>query len=666
MQEFIVTFLLASSLLQAMLGIYIWGRRQEAVGKPLIIIAVICFTWMFTYAMDLSSENLNEKIMWMSIRFSVNIFIALPVLFFVIEHLELPTVIDRKKLLALTIIPVLSVGMVWTSGSHQLLRYDFYIEKIGELPVLRWKSGPFIWLAQFYANVLLSYSVYLLLRSLPGAGPVKSRQTVLIIIAFALPVGVNILYTLGVSPIPDFNFAPFLLFFSWLALAFAIFQHRLLELVPLARNTLVDIIPAGVIVLDKHNRIVDANLKAKKSLSAAHQIIGQDIKKAFPALNLVEAEAFQAGNPNQEIQVSGEDGETSYLEIENIPLKNTDEQFNGWLIMIYDVTERKKEELRLLQLTQGVEQSPTSVVITNLAGDIEYVNPQFTHLTGYTLEEVRGANPRIVQSGQTSREVYEDMWNTIMTGRTWRGEFLNKKKNGELYWELAVIAPVKDREGQIINFVAIKEDISAQKEAETALRESESKLRMLNRELEARLEKIAGLESELREQAIRDPLTGLYNRRFLNETIEREFERARRNQQPLSIVMIDIDHFKSINDNYGHLSGDACLEMLATLLRQTTRKADIACRFGGEEFLLLMPGAEPEMAAQRAEELRLLFANSMPPAQVRTKITISIGVASYPVHGTNYTDIISKADEALYIAKNHGRNRVVVWAGHPN
>jgi diguanylate cyclase (GGDEF)-like protein/PAS domain S-box-containing protein len=347
------------------------------------------------------------------------------------------------------------------------------------------------------------------------------------------------------------------------------------------------------------------------------------------------------------------------------------------LVLIFDISwpiclillngQRMADEIKnlskkLAQLSQGVEQSPTSVVITDLKGRIEYVNPHFTELTGYSAREAYGKNPRILQSGRTPRETYQKMWETILAGTPWRGEFLNKKKNGELYWEKAVITPVKDQDGRIFNFIAIKEDITDRKEAEVALQESESRQRALNKELEKRIKEIAGLEAELREQAIRDPLTGLYNRRYLNETIDREFERARRHGQPISILMIDIDHFKKINDTYGHLAGDACLEVLADLLQQITRKADIACRYGGEEFLLLLPGAQIESAALRAEELRKIFENSVMPYDGREiKNTISIGMAAYPADGDSHYEIIDKADQALYSAKNTGRNRVVTW-----
>jgi diguanylate cyclase (GGDEF)-like protein/PAS domain S-box-containing protein len=169
------------------------------------------------------------------------------------------------------------------------------------------------------------------------------------------------------------------------------------------------------------------------------------------------------------------------------------------------------------------------------------------------------------------------------------------------------------------------------------------------------------LRETLRMEAIRDPLTGLYNRRYMEESLEQEAQRAKRRNTSVGIIMLDIDHFKRFNDTYGHKIGDIVLHELGVVLQKNTRREDIACRYGGEEFLLILPEVSLDVAGQRAEELRLRVENLQIRYQDKTfHITISLGVAVLSGHGFNVKDAVSAADVALYQAKERGRNQVVV------
>jgi diguanylate cyclase (GGDEF)-like protein len=183
-----------------------------------------------------------------------------------------------------------------------------------------------------------------------------------------------------------------------------------------------------------------------------------------------------------------------------------------------------------------------------------------------------------------------------------------------------------------------------------------------NQQLQAQIIEINLLQEKLREQAIRDPLTGCFNRRYLIETLEREFARALRDDYPISLLMIDIDHFKSINDTYGHKTGDEVLRLIGGILRGITRQSDIAARYGGEEFVLVLPNMALSTALQRAEEIRETFPRSCTSCVEKSyTLSLSIGAAVYPTHGKIYEEILDHADQALYTAKNSGRNRVVCY-----
>jgi len=175
------------------------------------------------------------------------------------------------------------------------------------------------------------------------------------------------------------------------------------------------------------------------------------------------------------------------------------------------------------------------------------------------------------------------------------------------------------------------------------------------------------LRQSLKEQSIRDPLTGLFNRRYLTETLERELARAQRSGMPAAVVMIDVDHFKRFNDSFGHDAGDAVLQELGRFFKQSVRADDIACRYGGEEFCFVLPQMDHFSAQQRAEAIRVGAAalEVKSDGRVLGPVTLSLGVALFPEDGGDLESLVRAADAALYEAKKTGRNRVVMTSAAP-
>lgn len=182
-----------------------------------------------------------------------------------------------------------------------------------------------------------------------------------------------------------------------------------------------------------------------------------------------------------------------------------------------------------------------------------------------------------------------------------------------------------------------------------------------NETLRENLQQIQELQTRLQEQVIRDSLTGLYNRRYLDETLDRELARAKRDGYPICVAMIDLDHFKQVNDTYGHKAGDEVLKTLGELLRENVRDGDIPCRYGGEEFLIVLPNISLEHAKQRADQWREEFSRRKTRhGDFEIGITMSVGLACYPEHGNTADALLENADRGLYRAKSTGRNRVEV------
>ncbi|MFW6154014.1 MAG: diguanylate cyclase [Planctomycetota bacterium] len=299
---------------------------------------------------------------------------------------------------------------------------------------------------------------------------------------------------------------------------------------------------------------------------------------------------------------------------------------------------------KVKMLSKAVEHTPVSVVITDADGVIEFTNDAFTRSCGYSRDEVTGRTPRVLASGKTPKEVIKDLWDTLLAGREWHGEFCNRRKDGTEYIEEAWISPLCDDEGNIDKFVAVKLDITKRRE----------------------------LEKTLERMSRTDALTNLSNRRAFEETLEREVNRARRAGCPLSLLMLDVDHFKRYNDTYGHQAGDRALQRVAGVLTAAGRRGgDMAARYGGEEFTVILAETDAAAAAHVAEAVRRGVEGLAIPHEssaTAPRVTVSIGAATMtPGAAVDAEELIRLADTVLYDVKAHGRNdvRTARTAGSP-
>jgi diguanylate cyclase (GGDEF)-like protein/PAS domain S-box-containing protein len=268
---------------------------------------------------------------------------------------------------------------------------------------------------------------------------------------------------------------------------------------------------------------------------------------------------------------------------------------------------------------------------TDLTGRITYVNDQFCAVSGYSRDELLGQNHRLLNSGLHSADFFAGMWRTIALGNVWKGEICNRAKNGSLYWVESTLVPLlDDATGRIHRYLAIRFDISEKRQ----------------------------LLHSLQWRVGHDVLTGLPNRAFLSDLLDQALAFSREENIPLAVCMLDLDGFKAVNDGYGHASGDLLLVEVAKRLRDIVRGEDVVARLAGDEFVLVLRYMR-DVPDVRAALNRVLGAISA-PYLLRGKalnVFASIGVTLYPDDNQDAETLLRHADQAMYVAKQSGRNR---------
>jgi diguanylate cyclase (GGDEF)-like protein/PAS domain S-box-containing protein len=301
-----------------------------------------------------------------------------------------------------------------------------------------------------------------------------------------------------------------------------------------------------------------------------------------------------------------------------------------WHGFISDITERKLAEHKLQLAASVFTHAREGIMITDAQGTIVDVNETFTRITGYSRAEAVGQNPRILNSGRQPSEYYAAMWRALQQNGQWSGEVWNRRKSGEVYAEMQTVSAVRDAQGQTRNYVALFSDITPMKEH----------------------------QQQLERMAHYDALTHLPNRVLLADRLHQAIRQCERRRNSLAVVFLDLDGFKSVNDNHGHAIGDSLLIALSQRMKSALREGDTLSRMGGDEFVAILVDLDDALDCDPVLERLLLAASAaVEVGDSMLQVSASMGVTIYPQDGSDADLLMRHADQAMYVAKQAGKNR---------
>ncbi|HEY0665635.1 MAG TPA: EAL domain-containing protein [Gallionella sp.] len=408
---------------------------------------------------------------------------------------------------------------------------------------------------------------------------------------------------------------------------------------------ILDMAMDAVISTDQEGRVIDWNPEAERMFGyPADQVRGRDLAGLIipPAHRHAHLQGMKQFVETGDASIMGKRTETTGMRADgsvfpielalSFVLRNGKYFFNAF---IRDITEWKATEADL-RITAATFNAQEAILITDSKGEILRINTAFEESSGFSAAEVIGQNPRIFQSGHHDQKFYQEMWGVLRATGKWSGEIWDKRKNGDIYPKMMTITAVYDRNQQVTHYVAVSRDISRRKQSEAAIHQL----------------------------AFYDPLTGLPNRRLLMDRLQQSIAVSMRENRYGAIMLLDLDHFKILNDTKGHEIGDLLLKEVAARLSSLVYEGDTVARLGGDEFVVILEALDSDsdkaaaLAEQNAEKVREALLQPYLLKGRTHHTTPSIGITLFRGHQDSLEDLLKHADIAMYQAKSAGRNAI--------
>lgn len=613
-----------------------WRRRRHYGGLPLALVTISEAVITIAFIFQLITPGLYNKFFFNNVLYFGAVVAPLGYFGFAIEYHQRLTNSRRPGWLMLLPLTVALLAFIWTDGLHHLFRINPQVISQYPFDILTFMEGPGYAAFTIYTYSLIIISTLLLLVAYMGSQRLFRQQIGLLLFSVLLPLAVSLAAATGWLPSQPYDFIPLSFGVSNLIIAFAIFRYHLLEIIPISRDQVMESIPTAMLVLDMQQRVMDANPAVQKLLGRiAKNLLGKPISRVLPLPTDWLSGEYRNGERVIEFSLPIQ-GEIQTIRSSGAQMLNHAGGPAGFVITLQNVHAQKLDEQeiqhRMAILHSACETAVNGILIIDNEKNILLNNRRMEFIFDLPYEwEKMADQARLNRLAEALVE--PDELETLFVSLQARPAAVHTAEfhlpNKRILECLATPFYVEGvREGWMLTF----------RDA------TDSKL----------------AERRLVELAATDPLTRVYNRSAFYSLAEIELGRAKRYKRDLAMILFDIDHFKQINDTFGHRAGDQMLETLADQCRSNLRSSDIIGRYGGEEFIILLPETNLEKAEQIAERLRQQAEEiRIPNQRGEAKITLSLGVTRL-VGGAEIAldTLVSLADEAMYCAKQGGRNQV--------
>jgi diguanylate cyclase (GGDEF)-like protein/PAS domain S-box-containing protein len=668
-------------LAQVYLILQVWRNRQTP-GVPYLIALCACVIgWLLFNTLELVDVLDARKILWAKVTYLFIVSAPVILLGFALVYSHVPKWASWPHYALLWIVPAFSLLANWSNDLHHEFWKTVTITPGGPFLAVRVTYGYLFWIFWIYAYLLLLISAYFLSRASLQSLNLYRWQSFWVLAGIGVVMFFNAIYVTRVFPWLQKDYSAIAMAIAALFFYIGISRYRFIDLRPLGRSALFECLSDSVLLINEKDLVIDVNEAARRLLNRSNEeLIGRPVQEILASYS----SSLEHFLPEERISTDiclGEQPPT-YFHLRISPIFNQQGQLRGRLIQLEDATERKLIEIKEKEQRQLAEALRDTAAVVNSTLDLDQV---LGRILG-NLEKVtffESANIMLIDGNVATLVRFQYHPDRPQHSSLYKKQF----KVDEIYGIQEIVRthqpcviPEVDRYPQwvkvegsewIKSYVGVP--IISGDEVVGIINLDSSVPGFFNQSHAERVQAFADqvaiavqnarLYARLQELARTDTLTGLYNRGYFFTLAEREVERARRYKTPLSLILIDLDHFKEINDHFGHQTGDLALQVISGVCQKIVREVDIVGRYGGEEIMVLLPETGLNAALVTAERLRqqiaFLTIESKPADnQVSIQVTASLGVAELNDSCTTLELLIERADKALYQAKQEGRNYV--------